>query len=79
MPLYEYQCTACEHVFDKLLSLSRKDEPKEQPCPNCQKPEVQEHITRSDFRLVDVKKSSHMNEVLNEIKRKHEMPKIPTR
>lgn len=79
MPMYEYQCRACGHVFDKLLSMSRKDEPKGEPCPNCQKQEVQEHITGSNFQLNDVQKSSHMNDVLKHIHDTHKAPDLPKR
>lgn len=33
MPLYEYRCKACGHLFEKLSSLSEKDENKR--CPVC--------------------------------------------
>lgn len=33
MPTYEYQCDHCEHEFEKVLSMSRFDEP--QQCPEC--------------------------------------------
>ena len=32
MPLYEYECRACEHTFETLV---RDEEPAE--CPKCQK------------------------------------------
>ncbi len=31
MPLYEYRCKVCDHLFEKLQSV-KDDEP---PCPNC--------------------------------------------
>jgi len=34
MPLYEYQCDACEHNFDEFQSI--KDEPLKK-CPKCRK------------------------------------------
>ena len=36
MPIYEYACDACEGVFDRMLPMSRSDEP--QPCPECAGP-----------------------------------------
>lgn len=33
MPIYEYQCPTCEETFDRMLSMSRFDEP--QACPSC--------------------------------------------
>ncbi len=32
MPLYEYQCKACGHVFEKIKSFSG---PEEKECPIC--------------------------------------------
>lgn len=32
MPLYEYQCKACGHVFEKIKSFS---DPEEKECPVC--------------------------------------------
>ncbi|MBX6359956.1 FmdB family zinc ribbon protein [Pseudacidobacterium ailaaui] len=32
MPLYEYQCNACGHVFEKIKSFS---DPEEKECPVC--------------------------------------------
>ena len=33
MPLYEYECTSCEHRFDKRRSFESADEPE--TCPQC--------------------------------------------
>lgn len=33
MPFYEYKCPACEEAFERMLSMSRYDEP--QACPSC--------------------------------------------
>jgi len=35
MPTYDYQCKACEHVFTKFCKISERDEPTENPCPEC--------------------------------------------
>lgn len=75
MPLYSYQCTNCGYVFEKLLSISRKDEPKEQPCPNCEENTVQEHIQCSGaIQFNDAKGSSHFKDVLKHI---HDSSKVP--
>lgn len=34
MPTYEYECTACKHVFEELQSMT---EPKLVKCPKCKK------------------------------------------
>jgi putative FmdB family regulatory protein len=48
MPIYEYQCQACEHEFEALQKMS-EDLLKE--CPECQKPELKKLISASGFRL----------------------------
>ena len=35
MPLYEYRCTQCGHVFEKIQSFSAPDEKE---CPKCKGP-----------------------------------------
>ena len=35
MPLYEYRCKSCGHVFEKIQSFSA---PEEKECPVCQGP-----------------------------------------
>ncbi|MGB9668524.1 MAG: FmdB family zinc ribbon protein [Thermosulfidibacteraceae bacterium] len=47
MPIYEYKCNACGHVFEKLQSFS--DEPIK-VCPKCGG-EVKRLISRSSFVL----------------------------
>jgi putative FmdB family regulatory protein len=32
MPLYEYACTACQHEFEEIQSVSANTAP---PCPRC--------------------------------------------
>lgn len=78
MPLYEYSCRKCNHIFDKLLSMSRKDEPKQSPCPNCGEMEVQEHLTALKFELNDIQRSSEFNDLLKTIKETHKAPKLPS-
>jgi len=48
MPIYEYQCNDCEHVFDVLQKMS------EDPltyCPECGKPELRKLLSAPNFRL----------------------------
>mgnify|MGYP003346952162 CR=1 FL=1 len=35
MPLYDFHCTKCDHVFSKILSMSDRDIPLTEPCPSC--------------------------------------------
>tara|TARA_R100001082_G_C4324878_1_gene142843 strand:+ start:211 stop:513 length:303 start_codon:yes stop_codon:yes gene_type:complete len=43
MPIYEFNCESCEHKFEVLLSMEKRDEPLEDPCPECS----EKSITRS--------------------------------
>jgi len=36
MPLYEFQCTKCGHVFEEFLSVSNRHMPVSQACPSCE-------------------------------------------
>ena len=41
MPTYDYECTACSHVFEALQSMT---EPKLTKCPSCGKEKLARHI-----------------------------------
>ncbi|HEU4663583.1 MAG TPA: zinc ribbon domain-containing protein [Dokdonella sp.] len=48
MPIYEFECSACHAVFDRLQKLSDPD-PAE--CPECRQPRVKRRLTAPAFRL----------------------------
>jgi putative FmdB family regulatory protein len=48
MPIYEFECTACNAVFDRLQKLSDAD-PEE--CPECGKRTIKRRLTAPAFRL----------------------------
>ena len=48
MPIYEYQCQACQHKLEKLQKIS--DEPLKM-CPACNKAELKKLVSASAFRL----------------------------
>ena len=48
MPIYEYQCSDCEHQFDKLQKMS--DDPL-LVCPSCEKETLKKVVSSSGFRL----------------------------
>ena len=48
MPIYEYQCQACEHELEKLQKLS--DAPLSD-CPECGKSALKKKISAAGFRL----------------------------
>lgn len=43
MPLYEYRCTACGQVFEKMMRWSEAD--RSPVCPNCQSPDTRKQIS----------------------------------
>ena len=48
MPIYEYQCQDCGHVFDALQKMS--DEPL-RDCPDCGKAALRKLLSAPAFRL----------------------------
>ena len=48
MPIYEYQCQACDAELEALQKMS--DEPLVE-CPSCHKPELKKKISAAAFRL----------------------------
>lgn len=48
MPIYEFECAACDAVFDRLQKLS---EPDPVACPECGKPRVKRRLSAPAFRL----------------------------
>ncbi len=48
MPIYEYQCQACQHQLEALQKMS--DEPLVD-CPDCGKPSLRKKISAAAFRL----------------------------
>lgn len=37
MPLYQYQCKDCGHVFEEVHGVDNRKIPCESPCPECKK------------------------------------------
>jgi len=48
MPIYEYECKACGHVFDALQKMS--DNPLTD-CPDCEEPQLRKLLSAPNFRL----------------------------
>lgn len=65
MPIYEYACQSCGHIFDVLQKMSA--EPLTD-CPECGKPELKKLLSAPNFRLkgggwyeTDFKKDNQRN------------------
>lgn len=48
MPIYEYQCSLCQHEFETLQKIS--DEPLSQ-CPSCDESGLVKKVSAAAFRL----------------------------
>ena len=48
MPIYEYQCSGCQHTFDLMQKMN--DEPIKK-CPQCQENSVVRLISAAAFQL----------------------------
>lgn len=35
MPIYEYQCSSCSHIYEKNKKMSERDEVADEVCPEC--------------------------------------------
>ena len=42
MPLYDYECKACEHQFDELIPMADREKPTRRKCPECGKKKVKQ-------------------------------------
>ncbi len=65
MPIYEYACASCGHIFDVLQKM---DADPLLDCPECGKPELKKLLSAPNFRLkgggwyeTDFKKDNQRN------------------
>ena len=74
MPIYEYRCESCEHSFELLSDVDKRDYPLKESCPECKckgtiKKGISVPITGADATLTMDKMcpgfSSKMNEIAN--------------
>ena len=71
MPLYEYQCSACEYYFTDLMNIASRLDPETKPCPECKKKKVKFLISApmicDPVRIGVTRPSSEFNDVLTRI------------
>lgn len=74
MPSYDYKCSQCEHVFNKILSISDRNIPIESTCPNCDSiGTISQKLGATPMgdphRMGRIKPPDGFNEVLRNIKK----------
>ena len=47
MPIYEFECTACKHIFESLMKVGESEEA--QACPACGAANTTKLIGRTSF------------------------------
>jgi putative FmdB family regulatory protein len=82
MPIYEFECSACGHRFDRLQKLSDEDPTI---CPSCGVPQLKRRVSAPSFRLAgsgwyetDFKKDGDKKRNLAEGKTDESAPKSDT-
>ena len=53
MPNYAYKCSACEHQFEKMLSISDRNKPEKAKCPECGEKKVNQYFGNSNVSIGD--------------------------
>jgi putative FmdB family regulatory protein len=52
MPIFEYQCQSCEHIFEKVLLGRNRDAAP--ACPSCQATQTRQLVSRFSSLSADV-------------------------
>lgn len=47
MPVYDYECQKCGHIFELVLKMSEREKPTIEPCPECKTVSIKQIITRA--------------------------------
>jgi putative FmdB family regulatory protein len=73
MPLYEYICNSCQHVFDEFSSIADRNLPTEKPCPSCGEMSVTQKVgvtpLADPVRLGRIKAPEGFRDVLRNVKK----------
>lgn len=74
MPMYDYQCSKCQHTFEEMLTYEKRDNPTKEPCPKCGANEINKIVggfpgLASDSTLTpDKATGGRWSEMMNRIK-----------
>jgi putative regulatory protein, FmdB family len=76
MPLYDYQCSQCNFLFERKLPMSDYKLPESDPCPECNKIECVTQVITAPaigdaIRLGIKKPDAGWGEVLSKMKTAH--------
>ncbi len=70
MPMYDFECHTCEHVFDEMVKLADFDKP--QACPKCESSEsTQRIISAVSFNLTGDGWAGKNNRVKGQMREKN--------
>ena len=58
MPIYEFRCLKCSHVFE-LLNLKKETKGVKMKCPKCKSPNVERILSSVSIGRSGGKKSTH--------------------
>ena len=88
MPIYNFECTKCQSVFESFQTIANMDKPLDMPCPSCLKdghmirlvgsPSVGDSI-RLESTKGRIKPSNDFNDRLKEIKKNYPGNRIEVR
>jgi len=70
VPTYSYHCDACELDFDKILPISRYDEP--QDCPDCNEGPARKMVTATNFILRGDGWAGKNNRIAGQMRKKNQ-------
>lgn len=75
MPLYEYVCESCHHIWDTFSSVDDRLQPTYEPCPKCDAHKVRINFgappIADPVRLGRIKPSEGFRDVLRNIKHRN--------
>lgn len=77
MPIYEYECDCCDMRFERLLPMSKREDPTKEKCPNgCENSNITlawstSSVIADSFRLGRVKAGDEFRDKLRRVKKAH--------
>lgn len=71
---YDYQCKACNHVFERVLKMADRKVPEAEPCPECGETQVKQTIlacptVNYSIKTAGVKTTDSFNDRMKDIKK----------